>query len=294
MIVVTTPTGQIGSQVVKRLLNAGEAVRVVARDPARLFPEVRDHVETVQGSLDDEAVLSQALTGAESLFWLVPPSFDPEDTTEYYLHFARSASAAIRKSGVGRVVGVSAVGRHAGMDAGVVSASHANDAEIESTGVDFRALWCPSFMENTLDQLGPLKAQGMFFLPEPPDRKAPKVATRDIAASGARLLLDRSWTGQGGLGVFGPEDLSNDNMAAIMTAVLGTPIRFQQVSGEAYKARLLELGASASFARELTVMHEAKGNGLDNSEPRTPENTTPTSFRQWCEEVLKPVWSAAV
>jgi hypothetical protein len=28
--------------------------------------------------------------------------------------------------------------------------------------------------------------------------------------------------------------------------------------------------------------------GLDNAEPRTPQATTPTSFRQWCEEVLKP------
>jgi hypothetical protein len=32
----------------------------------------------------------------------------------------------------------------------------------------------------------------------------------------------------------------------------------------------------------------AKNEGLDNAEPRTAENTTPTSFRQWCEEVLKP------
>jgi len=28
--------------------------------------------------------------------------------------------------------------------------------------------------------------------------------------------------------------------------------------------------------------------GLDTAEPRTPASTTPTSFRQWCEEVLKP------
>jgi hypothetical protein len=32
----------------------------------------------------------------------------------------------------------------------------------------------------------------------------------------------------------------------------------------------------------------AKDRGLDNAEPRTPESTTPTSFRQWCVEVLKP------
>jgi hypothetical protein len=30
-------------------------------------------------------------------------------------------------------------------------------------------------------------------------------------------------------------------------------------------------------------------NGLDNAEPRTPQSTIPTSFRQWCEDVLKPV-----
>ena len=29
-----------------------------------------------------------------------------------------------------------------------------------------------------------------------------------------------------------------------------------------------------------------------NAEPRTPESTTPTTFRQWCEEVLKPAVAA--
>jgi len=32
----------------------------------------------------------------------------------------------------------------------------------------------------------------------------------------------------------------------------------------------------------------AKNEGLDNGVQRTPENSTPTSFRQWCDEVLKP------
>lgn len=38
----------------------------------------------------------------------------------------------------------------------------------------------------------------------------------------------------------------------------------------------------------MVDMMTAKNEGLDNHEPRTPEATTPTSFRQWCEEVLKP------
>ena len=38
----------------------------------------------------------------------------------------------------------------------------------------------------------------------------------------------------------------------------------------------------------MTDMAAAKNEGLDNAELRTSENTTPTSFRQWCESELKP------
>ena len=96
-----------------------------------------------------------------------------------------------------------------------------------------------------------------------------------------------SWKGQGGCAVLGPEDLSFTDMAGIMSDVLGKTVRFQQVSPEAYKAQLIQHGANAVFAQGLVDMLIAKDNGLDNVEPRTTENTTPTSFRQWCGEVLK-------
>ena len=290
MIVVTTPTGNIGSQVLKNLLAANAVVRVVARDPAKLPPEVHGKAEIVQGSIDDEKVLNQAFEGAESVFLVVPPSFTESDVTEYYLRFARSAGRAIRSRGVKRAVGVSNLGRGSSLakDAGPITACLAKDEVIEQTGVDYRALWCPGFMENMLTQVHALRHQGMFFLPAGPDVKKPLAATRDIAATGTRLLLDPSWTGQGGLAVLGPEDLSFDEMATVMTEVLGKPIRFQSVAGDAYKAQLVQYGANEAFAQGLVDMMAAKDQGLDNAEPRMTENTTPTSFRQWCEEVLKP------
>jgi hypothetical protein len=39
-------------------------------------------------------------------------------------------------------------------------------------------------------------------------------------------------------------------------------------------------------------MMVAKQQGPDNSEPRTPEASTPTTFRQWCAEVLAPAVDA--
>jgi uncharacterized protein YbjT (DUF2867 family) len=49
MIVITTPTGNIGHQVLNHVLASDQPVRVIARDPAKLPAEVRDHVEVIQG-----------------------------------------------------------------------------------------------------------------------------------------------------------------------------------------------------------------------------------------------------
>jgi uncharacterized protein YbjT (DUF2867 family) len=287
MIVVTTPTGHIGSKLLPHLLAAGERVRVIARDPSKLSPEVRSKVNIVQGSADDPAVVNKAFDGAESVFWVVPPSFRTDDVEKYYLDFTRPAVKAIQAHGVKRVVAVSSLGRHLDRKAGVISASHAKDELLEKSGAHFRGLWNPGFMENMLMQLEPLRQQGAFFSSSMPDLKTPHAATRDIAASAAKLLLDRSWIGNGGLAVLGPEDLSPNDEAAIMTEVLGRPIRFQHVPGAAYKQSLMGHGASEAMAESLIEMHDAINAGL-YIEPRTPENTTPTSFRQWCGEVLKP------
>ena len=73
MIVVTTPTGNIGSQVLKDLLANKEPIRVIVRDPDRLAPEARKRVEVVVGSHGDSAVDTRAFQDADSVFWVVPP-----------------------------------------------------------------------------------------------------------------------------------------------------------------------------------------------------------------------------
>jgi len=288
MIVVTTPTGLIGSKLVEDLLAAGESVRVIARDPGKLAPAVRAKVEAIQGSSDDPAVLGHALAGAESIFHVVPPFFGARDVTAHYLGFTRPVIAAMKQNGVKRVVTVSGIGRRVDTNAGAVSSAFVKDEELERAGLDVRALWCPGFMENMLRNLDSLRTQSAFFAPSRPDVRAPHVATRDIAAVAARLLRDRAWTGPGGVAVLGPEDLSPDDKARVMSEVLGRPIRYQQVPVDGYKAQLLRYGASEEFAQALIDMLAAKDDGLDSSEPRTPENTTPTSFREWCSSVLKP------
>ena len=128
----------------------------------------------------------------------------------------------------------------------------------------------------------------MFSLAIAGDRKLPSVATRDTAAAASRLLLDESWSGVDEVPLLGPEDLSFSDMAEIISEVLGKEVRYQQIPFEAYKHRFVEFGMSEAMAQGMTDMAVPKNEGLDNAVKRAPENSTPTSFRQWCEEVLKP------
>jgi uncharacterized protein YbjT (DUF2867 family) len=290
MIVVTTPSGLIGHQVLENLLESGEELRVIVRGPSALTADEREHVDFVVGSHGDAAVVDQAFAGADAVFWLTPPNPRAPSVEDAFVGFTRPAADAFKAYGVGRVVGVSALGRGTpwAARAGFVTGSLAMDDLIAGTGVAYRAMTNPSFMDNIVRQADAIKNQGLFFSPVAGDRKLPSVATRDVAATASRLLLDDSWNGVDEVPLLGPEDLSFNDMAEIISEVLGRAVRFQQTTFEAYKDRFVGFGMSDAMAQGMTDMAWAKNEGLDNAIQRTPENSTPTTFRQWCEEVLRP------
>lgn len=292
MIVITAPTGNIGHQVLDHVLGKGEQVRVVVRDPARLPVHVRDQVEVVQGSHGDPDVIGRALDGADALFWLLPTGRPAAGVEEAFVDFTRPAARAVREQGVGRVVSASALGRGTSWaeKAGFVTGSLAMDDLLASTGAAFRALASATYMDNVGRQASVIAEQGVFYDGLDPDLALPFVATRDIAGTAARLLLDRTWTGQEEVPLLGPENLSSNDMAAVVSDVLGTPVRYQQISEEAFKGLFTGRGVSEGMAQGMLDMLVAKSNGLDLGVARTPQLAadTPTTFRLWCEDTLRP------
>ncbi|MFI9322001.1 NAD(P)H-binding protein [Kitasatospora aureofaciens] len=294
MIVVTAPTAKIGRRVVEQLLDAGEPVRVIVRDPQRLSPAVRDRVEIVEGSHRHAAAVDKAFAGADAVFWLMPSDLSAPDVMTSYVENSRPGVEAVAAHGVRHVVGVSALGRGTAVAdrAGHVTASLAMD-DLFATVTNYRALTNPTFMDNTLRDIRTILGDGVISGPLAPDRKLPLVATRDIGGAAARLLLDRDWAGFAEIPVLGPEDLSGNDMAAVITDVLGIPVRYVQVGAASLEAAMLSFGASPGMARAMADMATAKIEGLDEGVVRTTENSTPTTFRQWCTEVLRPAVDAA-
>ena len=66
MILVTGGAGNVGANVVRQLLDAGEKVRVITRNPSdRSFP---DQVEVVPGDLTRPETLPAVLSGVDRAF----------------------------------------------------------------------------------------------------------------------------------------------------------------------------------------------------------------------------------
>ncbi|HEY3954907.1 MAG TPA: NAD(P)H-binding protein [Streptosporangiaceae bacterium] len=293
MIVITTPTGDTGRQVLDRVLDSGEAVRVIARDPSRLPEHVQANAEVVQGSHGDADTTTKALEGADRMFWLVPPAgfHDADSARRYYLEFARSAAQEAASRGV-RVVGVTSLGRGYEGEAGLLSAALAMDELIEGTGAHYRALALPFFMENLLRQARPMGEQGTFSMANTADRPLPTVATRDVAAAAAALLLDTSWSGQARVPLVSPDNLTPVEMAEIISDTMGRTVRYQQVPLADFQARMVQRGARPALAQDMADMVKAQNDGIYDAEPRDPGSATATGFRQWCQDTLKPAFTS--
>ncbi len=288
MIVVTTPTGNIGRRLVRHLLDAGEALRLIVRDPSKLPPDVRDQVEVVEGSHGDAAVVDQAFRGADAVFWLCPPTPSPTPAAAT-VDFARPGAEAMRRHGVPHIVAATTLGRDTPWQecAGNATGSiHMVDL-LRTTGAAVRGLALPAFMDNALRQVPTIRL-GKMLGPIAPDKRLPHTAARDTGAAAAGLLIDRSWLGQEDVPVLGPEELSYAELAAIISDVTGREVRYEHQTYEAYKDATIAYGLTDAFAQGFVDMLRAKEEGMDNVAPRATAIIGATGFHQWVEEELQP------
>src|SRR3954462_732519 len=98
MILVTGPTGTVGSQVVSELARAHVPARALVRSPDRAA-NLPDGIEPVVGDLES---LDGALDGVESMFLMSPPPPDPP-------RLEAAAIDAARRAGVEHVVKLGAI-----------------------------------------------------------------------------------------------------------------------------------------------------------------------------------------
>ena len=242
----------------------------------------------VTGTHADPHTIDAAIQGARQSSGSYLQNSTPT-TASTTTAFTGPGSDAIRRHRVPRVVTVSSLGREVALNKGLVAAAYASDGLMQGSGAHVRSLSMPAFMEDMSLQLENLR-DGHFVGCQTANRAVPSVATTDIAGVASRWLLDDVWTGQATNPVLGPEDLSFDDMADIMTETLGRAVRYQQLSPEDYQNKLMKQGMSAAWATALAENQMEASRGTYNADARTTENTGGISFSDWCRTELAPAF----
>lgn len=239
VVLVAGGTGKQGGAVVKSLLERGHKVRSITRstDSAKAKELADAGVTLVCASLEDTTALTKALEGATSLFAMTTPY---EAGADAETRQGVSAADAAKAAGVHLVfTSAGSANRQTGIPH--FESKRKVEDHIAKIGALATVLAPVYFMENLYfgnEQL----AKGVYATPLPPTRRLAQVAVADIGAVAVRLLEDPGRF-VGKRFDLGGDELTGDDVVAILSRVTGRPFTYFQVPLDVIRQRMGEDGA---------------------------------------------------
>src|SRR5438128_5050350 len=289
MYVISGASGNTGSIVANFLLSKGKKVRVVGRDSGRLQRFVDKGAEAFTANLSDAAALTKAFSGARAAYLLLPPAKSREEQERDSDGIAK----AVKESGLRYAVHLSSYGAQVAEGAGPVSGLHSSEQKLNAIdGLNVLHLRAAYFMENNLAAIGMIHGMGLVGNALLPDLKIPMAATRDVGDYAAQRLLDLDFSGKQTRELLGERDLSMTEATAIIARGIGKPdLGYVQFPYDQVQQVLEQMGMSPKKAAVYIEMFKAINTGvLAAQEPRSRENTTPTSFETFVQDDFTPAY----
>jgi NAD(P)H dehydrogenase (quinone) len=248
MYVITGITGQVGGVVGRTLLEARKPVRAVVRNAGKGQEWSERGCDVALATIEDAASLAAAFKGAEAVFVLVPPIFDP---LPEFLE-ARAIGAALRSAlevaRPGRVVYLSTIGAQASQ-ANLLSQHGMIEKAIGTLPLPLTILRPGWFMENCNWDVAPARERGVIpsFL-QPLDKPVPMVATADIGKVAAEILQE-PWNGHRLVELEGQKRVTPNEVGATFARLLGKPVRMEVVPRESWEALFRSQGMKNPMPR---------------------------------------------
>jgi uncharacterized protein YbjT (DUF2867 family) len=289
MYVILGANGNTGSIVANSLLVNGKNVRVMGRDPGRLERFVRKGAQAFTADLSDAAALTNAFSGARAAYLMLPPITSREDQERESDAIAKAA----KESGLRYAVYLSSYGAHVPEGTGPIAGLHSSEQKLNAiSGLNVLHLRAAYFMENNLAAIDMIRRMGMFGHALLPDLKMPMIATRDVGDYAAQRLLALDFSGKQTRELLGERDLSMKEATAVIARGIGKPdLRYVQFPYDQMQQALTQMGFSPKKAAVYIEMFKAINTGtIAAQEPRLPENSTPTSFEKFVQDVFAPAY----
>lgn len=252
---VTGASGQLGMLAAQALMNRVAPAKTVllSRTPEKLSAFVQCGAQIRRCDLDDKADLPRAFAGISTLLLISSDSLGRRVAQH------EAAIRAAHEAGVKRIVYTSFLGAEPGNPALVARDHCATEKMLRGSGVDWTILRNAQYAEAVLDVIIPnALAAGEWQSASGEGRIAP-ILRADCAEAAAAALLRPDVAGRT-LNIVGAEALRYREIAAMIAAASGQPLRFYPVSEDGLYAMFDAIGA-----------------------PRAPSDVAPGGF-PWCSD----------
>lgn len=260
--VVTGSLGNISKPLTQLLLAAGHTVTVISSQQERAGEIESLGAIPAIGSISDIGFLTQAFKGADAIYTMVPPSFTATDYRRYFNETANSYAAAIKASGVKRVVNLSSIGAHlpegTGPIKGLYDLEHVFNGLEDVSMVHLRPGF---FYTNFYNNADMIKQAGILGANYPASARMVMVHPSDIADKAAEQL-QKSFNGKSVLYV-ASDDLTLAAATGLLGEAIGKPdLPWVEFSDEQTADGMRQAGLPDDLARNYAEMGNAVKSGI--------------------------------
>jgi uncharacterized protein YbjT (DUF2867 family) len=274
MILVTGATGTIGSEVFRRLAAAGERPRGFVRDPHRARARLGAAVDYVVGDLDRPETVEAGLAGVDRVFLVT------RQTTRQPEQERNLIDAAVR-SGVRHLVKLSVFRADERSPLQIARQHGETERALEQSGLSYTIVRPVFLMQNLLAMV----RDGAIYTAAADGRVA-MIDARDIAAVAVAALTS---PGDGGAThtLTGPQPLSFDEVADILSRQTRMPVRHVRVAPDQVRNALAQGGMEAWFAEDMARLHGMLAAGYEDlvtDDVRTVTGTSPCTLAEFARD----------
>jgi uncharacterized protein YbjT (DUF2867 family) len=274
MILVTGATGTIGGEVFRRLVAAGERPRAFVRDPQIARAQLGAAVDHIVGDLDRPETVEAALAGVDHVFLLTRQSTrQPQQE--------RTVIDAAVRSGARQLVKLSVFRADHRSPLQIARQHRDTERAVEHSGLTY-TLVRPVFLMQNLPSLvhaGAIRTAAG-------DGRVAMVDARDVAAVVVAALTSRTSTGTT-YTLTGPQPLSFDEAAEILSEQTGRRIRHERVTPDDVRTALERSGVAAWFAEDMARLHGMLATGYEDlvtDDVRTATGTSPGTLAEFARD----------
>jgi NAD(P)H dehydrogenase (quinone) len=248
MFSITGITGKVGGETARALLAQGKEVRAVMRDTSKGQSWLAQGCEIAKADLNNQAALIKAFIGADGVFVLFPPFYDPADGFSTYLATVDTVYNALVAAKAPKVVVLSTIGSKTEHNTLLSVLGEMEDklSTLPMPVTFLRAAW---FMENARWDVASARDEAVLrsFL-QPLDKPFPMVATADIGQLAASLLQE-DWTGSRIVELEAAERITPRQIAATFATLLDHEVHIETVPQETWESLFRSQGMKNPIPR---------------------------------------------